>query len=847
MADSLEYRRKFFAGNVIFLGILFLILVAVFLLRDLLGGAKWDLTSDKVYTISDATKEILSKLKDEVTVNYYASEDLPGQLKTLKRDTKDMFDEFYELSNHKVNYAIVNPEEKALAYAEERVKEYFADKGAGKTPKEPEPPQTIQQIFGGRKPPSTDEIKANRERTAATLAAQQQRTKDDVYKELLTEEFKRQHLQKLEQEGIGSFPFNEREAASVRQGRVFSSIEIKYLDKEPEVIPVHYQLESLEYELASRILKLTTVEKPVVAFFDARKPDAPPPNPMNPTPPPPSDYEQISRALGEIFDVRSVNLKEGDSLDDLVKRIKEDRFRKETEDKDEAEKKELEAKQDKEVKPEELKRFIKCLVVAQPDQLEPRRTYEISRAVSLGVPTIFLVSRYSMDISEHGLQQGIPLNMISPGVEDMFRKWGIEIGHEVLGSNESGSIMVPRRLGQFQMMVPSQLSAIVAATQDSIDQSSPITNRIPSIIFPATTGLKLLADTLQKNGLKADVLAKTAAEASWSVKVDPFQKRNPFQPNAGFGATISQYNEDLVQPKNPREFRDWVDPVPLAVLLHGKMPFAYEGETIPEWKKEEKGKDKDGDDPHAGIPGLPGLQGLPDFGGDKDLALNALDPQDAKPAAPASGTSPQPAPAPPAPASQPAAQAAPPAQPPAVLPPAAPPVAVPTAALPATQPAPAVQPAPAIQPAPTPPAPAATAQPAAAPGSKPEEKAAEPLAEKPKASVQPVETNVLVLGSVDMMKDEFLVQQSREYQANVNFFYNAIENFGLGNQLIQIRRKQLTERHFKPGSEKSAGFIKWFNIAGLPALVGIFGLVYFLVRRADSVAYERRFIQKQQS
>jgi len=128
-----------------------------------------------------------------------------------------------------------------------------------------------------------------------------------------------------------------------------------------------------------------------------------------------------------------------------------------------------------------------------------------------------------------------------------------------------------------------------------------------------------------------------------------------------------------------------------------------------------------------------------------------------------------------------------------------------------------------------------------APQAKPEEKPAE----KPKASVQPAEGTVLVLGSVDMLKDEFLVQQSRDYQSNINFFYNAIENFGLGNQLIEIRRKQLTERHFKAGSDKSARFIQWFNIAGVPTIVGLLGIVYFLVRRADSAAYERKFIQRQ--
>jgi hypothetical protein len=64
-------------------------------------------------------------------------------------------------------------------------------------------------------------------------------------------------------------------------------------------------------------------------------------------------------------------------------------------------------------------------------------------------------------------------------------------------------------------------------------------------------------------------------------------------------------------------------------------------------------------------------------------------------------------------------------------------------------------------------------------------------------------------------------------------------------QLIEIRRKQLTERRFKAGSDKSAGFIKWANTAGVPAIVGILGLFYFLWRRADSVAYERKFIQRQ--
>src|SRR5262249_8609716 len=161
---------------------------------------------------------------------------------------------------------------------------------------------SIEQIFSGKPALKGDEIKASRKKYAAQYAAQQKRDAKDIERGLLADDFKRQYLQKLEQEQIAPFPFTEREASSVKQVKVYSAIEIKYLSKEAEIIPVHYQIESLEYELASRILKLTTDEKPVVALFDGRKPPAPPMDPMRPMQPPRSDYEQITQYLSQFFD-----------------------------------------------------------------------------------------------------------------------------------------------------------------------------------------------------------------------------------------------------------------------------------------------------------------------------------------------------------------------------------------------------------------------------------------------------------------------------------------------------------------------------------------------------------------
>ena len=114
-----------------------------------------------------------------------------------------------------------------------------------------------------------------------------------------------------------------------------------------------------------------------------------------------------------------------------------------------------------------------------------------------------------------------------------------------------------------------------------------------------------------------------------------------------------------------------------------------------------------------------------------------------------------------------------------------------------------------------------------------------------KASLSPVEGQVLLLASVDMLKNDFLMQQSRDYQGNITFFQNALETFGLGKALIEIRRKQLTARQFKEGSEKWTKWITAFSIAGVPVLVALFGVVYYLKRRSESISYERRFVQKQ--
>jgi len=81
------------------------------------------------------------------------------------------------------------------------------------------------------------------------------------------------------------------------------------------------------------------------------------------------------------------------------------------------------------------------------------------------------------------------------------------------------------------------------------------------------------------------------------------------------------------------------------------------------------------------------------------------------------------------------------------------------------------------------------------------------------------------------------------YRYNAEFFRNCIENFALDDRLMKIRRKNLTIREFKDGSDDLASTIIFLNLVGLPFLVGIFGLVRYWLRSSRSVAYERDFLQ----
>jgi len=73
---------------------------------------RFDLTSEKRYTLSKATKSLLENLDDIVYFKIYLDGDFPAGFKRLRKETKEMLDEF-RAYNKNIQYEFINPSESA--------------------------------------------------------------------------------------------------------------------------------------------------------------------------------------------------------------------------------------------------------------------------------------------------------------------------------------------------------------------------------------------------------------------------------------------------------------------------------------------------------------------------------------------------------------------------------------------------------------------------------------------------------------------------------------------------------------------------------------------------------------
>ncbi len=98
------FRRLRIGTAVIAVGVLVL---------NLLGGhvrGRLDLTGDRLFTLSDGSREILGNLDDIVNLTLFLSDDLPQEIQVIERDVRDVVADLEGASNGMLSVREINPD-----------------------------------------------------------------------------------------------------------------------------------------------------------------------------------------------------------------------------------------------------------------------------------------------------------------------------------------------------------------------------------------------------------------------------------------------------------------------------------------------------------------------------------------------------------------------------------------------------------------------------------------------------------------------------------------------------------------------------------------------------------------
>ena len=196
------------AGMCVAIGLLFNYLMADF------SFIRYDMTEDKIYTVSKASENILAKVETPVKVNLYItpSSEMPTAMKNLERDITDKLDELRLASGGNIEFKAIHMAVSNVIAPEEVKPE------EGEEPKPEDAEETIEK--------------------------------------------------RMLDKGVEPFSVQAYSGDEITNKLVYSSLGIGYKDKPEEIIPqiMPQTIEELEYRVVSSIYKLTRTEKPVVAL-----------------------------------------------------------------------------------------------------------------------------------------------------------------------------------------------------------------------------------------------------------------------------------------------------------------------------------------------------------------------------------------------------------------------------------------------------------------------------------------------------------------------------------------------------------------------------------------------------
>lgn len=109
-----------------------LVLLVIVILLNFVGSfyfQRFDLTSEKKYTLAESTKKLLRDLDDEVYLKVYLNGDFNPGFTRLKKEAREILDEFRAYSKKQVQYEFIVPGEGLTAEEKTNIERQLYDKG----------------------------------------------------------------------------------------------------------------------------------------------------------------------------------------------------------------------------------------------------------------------------------------------------------------------------------------------------------------------------------------------------------------------------------------------------------------------------------------------------------------------------------------------------------------------------------------------------------------------------------------------------------------------------------------------------------------------------------------------
>lgn len=346
----------------------------------------------------------------------------------------------------------------------------------------------------------------------------------------------------LEQKGIVPFDARSIEKDAFNIKRIYSAIAVSYLDKPDEVIPrvVPQNMATLEYELLSRIFRMTMTEQPkvvIMAPYDIAQQDP--------------RMQQYMRQMGQ----------------DVPPPEKQDRFKQVAQILGQEN---YEAIRVEGTREDPIPADYDLLVVLSPRDLSDRQRYEINKALVSGKNVVMAAQNFSFDYQpQRGAGIRVMPSQKRPGVNDLLGHYGISLSDDILMDNNMEMLSVPTRQnigGMFTATVetPVKLPIQIKITDQNMNEDVAITNRVGGLLYLWGSYFDIDNNKLAELGLEQQMLFESSSQ-TWTI--------------SSTGTPLSSADIDPKQ-------NDIIGSKTLATMITGQFPNAYENIAPPAWPGE---------------------------------------------------------------------------------------------------------------------------------------------------------------------------------------------------------------------------------------------------------------------